>query len=606
MHNILIDSEFQATAPVAQWLNTELLVPFSHNVRTRQNDDDIEAIAASMREKGFLPEKPLLVRPQGERFEIVGGHTRHAAAKRAGLERVLCVVRDMDDDEATLRNASDNVATPPPWFDLCLYVYRNAVKDSKKGLSRTALTAAATGKTGNAAELEGRRMASAGEVLAQSVHVDGLQPDSNLTRHLATISALPPEQHAPMLALLLEHGWSVKDTQAAVERVQSVVVARPAWLKTPTPVSRVAIEPSYAKTVLSSLNTITSCHDRLPESVTLYELRDTDDTKEINGREHRRREAVAQDFAARAQFELEMAHADLSSARAIEACYRAISQRIDAQAHASETWVPVLTDAEEQSRAARAVELARLQDRASFMPRLLQGDVVEQLRGLPDGYFDLVCIDPPYNMDKAGWDSFGSGKDFAAWARPWLKECQRVLKDTGGIYVFGINRMLSHLQHEMDGLGLHYRNWITWDTIQGAGGGLWVNRTEAILYYSKTANTFEDADAVKLERHEENVREYKGREYFFKNPSNIWRFPCVDDKHPERTDHPTQKPVELIERIVRASSPAGGQVLDCFMGSGTSGVACMRTRRHATGIDMSAQYLAIAQARFDATEVPAP
>lgn len=606
MHNIMIDSEFQAAAPVAQWLNTELLVPFSHNVRTRQNDDDIEAIAESMREKGFLPEKPLLVRPQGDRFEIVGGHTRHAAAKVAGLERVLCVVREMDDDEATLRNASDNVATPPPWFDLCLYVYRNAVKSSKTGLSRTALTMAATGRTGQVAMNLARTLGDAGSIIEQSnIDVRLLPADRNLTQHCAAISALPPEQYAPMLALLLEHGWSVKDTQAAVERVQSVVDARPEWLKTPTPVSRVAIEPSYAKTVLSALTTLTSCHDRLPESVTLYELRDTDDTKEINGREHRRREAVAQDFAARAQFVLEMAHADLSSARAIEACYRAISQRIDAQAHASETWVPMLTDAEEQARAVRAAELARLQDRASFMPRLLQGDVVEQLRGLPDNHFDLVCIDPPYNMDKAGWDSFGSGKDFAAWARPWLKECQRVLKDSGAIYVFGINRMLSHLQHEMDGLGLHYRNWITWDTIQGAGGGLWVNRTEAILYYSKTADTFEDADAVKLERHEENVREYKGREYFFKNPSNIWRFPCVDDKHPDRTEHPTQKPTELIERIVRASSPAGGKVLDCFMGSGTTGVACMRARRHATGIDQSAQYIAIAQARFDATEVPA-
>jgi signal recognition particle GTPase len=78
-----------------------------------------------------------------------------------------------------------------------------------------------------------------------------------------------------------------------------------------------------------------------------------------------------------------------------------ISQRIDAHAHASETWVPVLTDAEEQARAVRALELERLQDRASFMPRLLHGDVFEQLRGLPDASFDLVCIDPPYNMDKA-------------------------------------------------------------------------------------------------------------------------------------------------------------------------------------------------------------
>ncbi len=590
-----------------QWIDTARLVPFSRNLRTQQIDADVDAIAQSMREKGYLLEKPMLVRPRGEGFEIIGGHTRFAAAQRAGLERVLCAVCELDDEEATLRNASDNVATPPPWYDLCLYVYRNAVKDSKKGLSAADLTKAATGKDGQVAWNLAGMLRAAGEVLSQTnFEVSLLDPAVNLTRHVASIKALPREYHSPVLELLLEHGWSVKDTQAAVERVQAVVTARPAWLKTPTPVARVAIEPSFAKTVQSALATLADCHTRLPATVTLYTLRETEDTKDINGRAHRRMDAVPQEFAARARFEADMAHADLTSARAIEAAYRAISQRINDQAHTSETWVPVLTDEEEAERAARAVELERLQDRAAFMPRLLRGDVVEQLRGLPDGYFDLVCIDPPYNMDKAGWDSFGSGREFAAWARPWLKECQRVLKDTGAIYVFGINRMLSHLQHEMDGLGLHYRNWITWDTIQGAGGGLWVNRTEAILYYSKTADTFEDADAVKLERHEENVREYKGREYFFKNPSNIWRFPCVDDKHPERTDHPTQKPVELIERIVRASSPAGGQVLDCFMGSGTTGVACMRSRRHATGIDMSAQYLAIAQARFDATEVPAP
>ena len=150
-------------------------------------------------------------------------------------------VMDMDDDEATLRNASDNVATPPPWYDLCLYVYRNAVKDSKKGLSRTALTAAATGKTGNSATTTAGFLYQSGGVIEQcQIDLTLLSPDRNLTQHCAAISALPPEQYAPMLALLLEHGWSVKDTQAAVERVQSVVLARPEWLKTPTPVSRVA------------------------------------------------------------------------------------------------------------------------------------------------------------------------------------------------------------------------------------------------------------------------------------------------------------------------------------------------------------------------------
>ena len=592
-----------------QWIAAAKITPHPRNLRVGR-PEKVDVIAQSMRENGYRLGKPMLVRTHGDGFQVIGGHSRLTAAQESGLEHVYCVVEEMDDEAAILRIAEDNLNDPPTWYEGCLYISDNAEKASKKGLSRGALVKALTGKEGAAADSEGRRRAAAGAVIraliSQAVNVDSLlDSESAKTNHLVEINSLPESAWPAAVDLMLEHGWSVKDTQAAVERIKSVLAARPAWLKSATPLTRIAIEPSFAKTVLSALSTLSACWGRLPESATIYREQETDETKEIDGREFKKRIAVPSDFAPRAKFEADMAQVELTSAKEIEAAYRTISQYIDQHAHAVESWVPVLTDAEEKERAARTAELARLQDRNSFMPRLLQGDVVEQLRALPDSHFDLVCVDPPYNMDKAGWDSFGSGKDFATWARPWLKECQRVLKDSGAIYVFGINRMLSHLQHEMDGLGLHYRNWITWDTIQGAGGGLWVNRTEAILYYGKTAETFEDSDAIKLERHEENVREYKGREYFFKNPSNIWRFPCVDDKHPERTEHPTQKPTELIERIVRASSPVGGYVLDCFMGSGTTGVACMRARRHATGIDQSAQYIAIAQARFDATEVPA-
>jgi len=597
MTNSILTNTTMTTAP--QLIPVWNLQDHPQNPRLALREDVVSAIVAGLAD-GFDPAHALIVRPLGNEYQVLSGHHRKAAAMKAGIDAVPCWVRELDDEAAYMALVTSNSQGELSPLEIGLHALNCVDKaQGKRGGGLTAY-ASATGKD----ESYIRQIRKAAEVfVASGVNSEGLQTK---TQHLAAIHALPSEHWQTAVQLMLEHGWSVKDTQAAVERVQSVVAARPGWLKTPTPVARVAIEPSFSKTVLSTLAMLSDCCARLPELVTLYRLQDTDETKEINGREHRKRAAVAYEFSARQCFINATAKADLTSAKVIESMYRDIARRIDAEAHAGESWVPVLTDAEEQARAARAVELARLQDRASFMPRLMHGDVVEQLRGLPDGSFDLVCIDPPYNMDKAGWDSFGSGKEFAAWARPWLKECQRVLKDTGAIYVFGINRMLSHLQHEMDGLGLHYRNWITWDTIQGAGGGLWVNRTEAILYYSKTADTFEDADAVKLERHEENVREYKGREYFFKNPSNIWRFPCVDDKHPERTEHPTQKPVELIERIVRASSPVDGRVLDCFLGSGTTGVACMRSRRHATGIDMSAQYLAIAQARFDATEVPAP
>lgn len=244
------------------------------------------------------------------------------------------------------------------------------------------------------------------------------------------------------------------------------------------------------------------------------------------------------------------------------------------------------------------------QERQKYTPKLIQDDVLTGLRGIQNESVDLVCTDPPYNIGENDWDKFSDIGEYLDWTKEWLTECYRVLKDTGSIYVFGLNPMLRHISKIMVEIDFHYKNWIIWDTVQGSGGGLWVNRYEGILYYSKTDEPYEDPEAVKLFRHEENIREYKGKEYQFKNPSNVWRFPCVDDKHPERTEHPTQKPVELIERIVKANCPLDGLILDPFIGSGTTGVAAMQNRRRSIGIDSNKQYLDIAQGRVDEIEIP--
>ncbi len=573
-------------ASAIQWLPVDSLTPHPKNPRIGV-PDKLDSIIESMRVDGFRQEKPMLVRPHGDGYQIIGGHSRYAAAQTVGLEQVFCVIEDMDDESAVLRIAQDNLNDPLPWYSICLYVFQNAVKDSKKGLSRTALVMAATGKGEGAANIDGIRSANAGEVVAylieQSYDIARLlDTETNRRYHLCEIKAAPVETWPLLAGLLVEHSWSVKDTKAAVERVVAVLSAQQEWMKSiHIDLKKVAIEPGYAKSTASAFTITGQLNDRLAKSVTLYRLEATTDTKQIDGREYCRYAAIGYDYKPRAEFQDGIRLLDDLTAQTAEKLYHHISHHIDKNAHATEEWKPVLTDSEERERAARIAELARLTDREAYTPRMLHGDVMDKLCSLPSDSFDLVCIDPPYNMDKADWDSFGSGRDFATWASPWLKECQRVLKPTGAIYVFGINRMLSHLQHAMDAMGLVYRNWITWDTIQGAGGGLWVNRTEAILYYGKTADTFEDGDAVKLERHEEN-----------------------DDKHSERTEHPTQKPVELIERIVLASSPREGRVLDCFMGSGTTGVAAMKNRRYCTGIDKSDQYISIAQSRFATTEVP--
>ncbi|RLA39666.1 MAG: hypothetical protein DRR06_18750 [Gammaproteobacteria bacterium] len=261
-----------------------------------------------------------------------------------------------------------------------------------------------------------------------------------------------------------------------------------------------------------------------------------------------------------------------------------------------------MADQERDERESREQRQQRIKEASEVAPvdsdqiTIINGDCINGLKSLADESVDLIATDPPYNMDKAEWDSFGSGEDFAAWCEQWLVECKRVLKPSGSIYIFGINRMLSHLQRWLDS-EMVYRNWIVWDTVQGAGGGLWVNRHESVLYYSKTDKTYEDKESIKLERHEENIREYKGKTYEFKNPSNVWRFPCVDGASEERTDHITQKPVDIMRRIIRASAPMGGMVVDPFIGSGTTAIAAYREGRRFTGYEIDKPMSLIANER---------
>lgn len=563
-------------------------------------NDVVSAITANLA-AGFDPAHALIVRPVGDTYQIISGHHRLEAAKRAGVDSVPCWVRELDDDAAYMALVTSNAQGELSPLEIGLHA-----------LHCVALSKGGRGQTGGLSEYAAKVGRSAGfitQIVNAARVADALKPFSQLngleskTQHLSAIHALPQEAWQPAVEAMLAGEWSAKDTGNAVSRVKEALAEKPDWLTVEADIPACLIAPAKSKSLGALYRSLSHMAEQLPESVTVYRLKATDEIAEKDGREYRRFAPEPVPLQARAQFISWVNALPSIQLQSVEGRYQEVSQFINDHAEAREEWRPALTDKEQQEKDRREAELKRMELRRQLMPSLMHGDVLDQLRTLPAASFDLICIDPPYNMDKADWDSLGSGEEFADWAEQWLTECQRVLKDSGALYVFGINRMLSHLQHRMDRMGLKYRSWITWDTIQGAGGGLWVNRSESILYYSKTDKPYEDPDAVKLMRHEENVREYRGKEYAFKNPSNIWRFPCVDDKNPERTGHPTQKPVELIERIVKASSPPMGRVLDCFMGSGTTGVACMKSRRICVGIDASLEYIELAQSRFDECEV---
>lgn len=585
-----------------QRIGVDLLVPHPLNrPATGVKREQIDTLKMLIAQNGYDGNKPLTVRKKDdEKFEIIEGHHRWLAATELGFTELPCSVKDLDDIEANILMLTSNQQEGNDPLDIGL----NALDTTTKGKHKSDLSLSAFAKRLGKSSASVTQVTQAATVFQQIfTRVKNFNQDG-VHRHLYEIHAAPESTWVLLAGLLQEHSWSVKDTKAAVDRIRSVAECVPAWLPDVSSVyPKVAMEPGYAKSTSAALKTAVDLYNKLPITAEQYQQKLTDEVKVIDGREHHKWISESYQINPREWFVTRLSGEAIPSIQNSENVYRNIISDLQSSSTKTETWLPVRSEQEEREYQKHLVEMTRISDREEFTPKVINGDAIDKLRTLSSNSFDLVCIDPPYNMDKADWDSYGNGKSFAEWAKPWLIECKRVLKDSGSIYLFGINRMLSHIQHVFDELGMEYRNWIVWDTIQGAGGGLWVNRHEAILYYSKTRETYEDSDSVKLERHEENVREYKGREYFFKNPSNVWRFPCVDDKHQERTEHPTQKPVELIERIILASSPKGGRVLDCFMGSGTTGVACMKNRRYCVGIEMNGDYIGIAQSRFAETEV---
>ena len=212
----------------------------------------------------------------------------------------------------------------------------------------------------------------------------------------------------------------------------------------------------------------------------------------------------------------------------------------------------------------------------------------------------LIATDPPYNMGKAEWDEIA---DYPSFCQEWIEAATAILAPGGSFYVFGTYASLHDVYAAANACGLSFLTEIVWDYLNGAGGK-WPRRHDLCLYFVKTgAEPTFNREAVQVQRHEAHIREYRGHTYNVKTPGTVWRFPTVDAQSVERTTHPTQKPVPLMERIILASSLPGEIVLDPFAGSGSTLVAALRHGRQAVGIERDPHYCDIIRARCAAEKV---
>jgi DNA modification methylase len=241
------------------------------------------------------------------------------------------------------------------------------------------------------------------------------------------------------------------------------------------------------------------------------------------------------------------------------------------------------------------------------------GDCLELLGGIPDSSIQLVVTSPPYNIGKE-YETRLNLDHYVEQQRAVIRECVRVLDASGSIcwqvgnYVENgsIVPLDTILYPVFSSLGLKMRNRIIWHFEHGLHcSKRFSGRYETINWFTKTDSYTFDLDPVRVPQKYPGKKHFKGPnagQYscnpLGKSPGDVWTIPNVKSNHVEKTEHPCQFPVELIERLVLSMTREGDWVLDPFLGVGTTIAAAIRHNRRGAGAEIVQKYCAIAKARI--------
>ncbi|MFT3882707.1 MAG: site-specific DNA-methyltransferase [Gemmatales bacterium] len=231
-------------------------------------------------------------------------------------------------------------------------------------------------------------------------------------------------------------------------------------------------------------------------------------------------------------------------------------------------------------------------------PKVIQGNCIEVMAAWPDNHVDLIVADPPYNLGKEYGNNSDSQlrEDYLRFTKDWLSQAIRILKPSGSLYVFMGFRFISHLFLLLDEeFRLRFNNWICWYYTQGMGRTRGFSpRHDDVLFFSKTDQFTFNLDSIRVpQKYYRSRNNMRGA-----NPGDVWEFSHVHYCQGSRTEHPTQKPEGLIERIVLASSNKNDLVLDPFVGSGTTLRVCQQLDRKSIGIELSNAYVSLIEKRL--------
>lgn len=259
-----------------------------------------------------------------------------------------------------------------------------------------------------------------------------------------------------------------------------------------------------------------------------------------------------------------------------------------------------------------------LDDNVALLKRDVQAKIecehnLKFMRGLPDESMSLIVTSPPYNIGKA-YEKRTSAEQYIETQAACIAEATRLLAPTGSI-CWQVGNYVDNsevvpldivLYPIFKNHGLQLRNRIIWMF----GHGLhcqkrFSGRYETILWFSKTDDYTYNLDPVRVPAKYPKKKYFKGPKKgqfsgnpLGKNPSDVWDIPNVKSNHVEKTDHPCQFPVGLVERLVLALTNTGESVLDPYLGVGSTAIAALKHGRHAYGCDLEQSYIDTAWKRI--------
>jgi len=250
--------------------------------------------------------------------------------------------------------------------------------------------------------------------------------------------------------------------------------------------------------------------------------------------------------------------------------------------------------------------------------KIYKKECLDFIKQIDNDLVDLVIIDPPYNVGKNIIGDKLDIDEYLKFINNCIKEIFRILKDGGSFYIFCSHKFMSRIDCFIQDVGFNVRNRIIWVKRSGSRGTKrgFIPEYEPIIYSVKGKEFIFNSDEVRVEYSESSKNRKdsfnKKKNYYWKpNPlgklcPDVWLdIGQLHFAHPERivekgdTVIETQKPLKLIKRIVKVSSNKGDLVLDCFMGSGTTAVACKQLGRNFIGCDISEKYVKIANKRLE-------